>query len=121
MIVRACKALHGLKQSALEWYNELWGSILAEGWKVSKYDDCVYYHRAQGRIAVMCTYMDGTILTGDDVEEKARVRNNSGENTKAMTWAHRIRSLGAGHDRFGQNNLGPTILCEGDCSRSDGI
>ena len=72
--VKALNAIYGLKQSALEWYKELRDAILDGGWKNSKYDECMYYHRAEdGRIAVLVTYVDDILLVGDWGDEVQRV------------------------------------------------
>ncbi|CAN0444681.1 unnamed protein product [Discosporangium mesarthrocarpum] len=74
-IVKANKSIYGLKQSAMEWYKELRGTILAEGWGSSAYDECLYYRESNdGRIAILTSYVDDTLFTGDFTEEIARMR-----------------------------------------------
>ncbi|CAN0502540.1 unnamed protein product, partial [Discosporangium mesarthrocarpum] len=74
-IVKANKAIYGLEQSAMEWYKELRGTILAEGWGSSAHDECLYYRESNdGRIAILTTYVDDTLFTGDFTEEIARMR-----------------------------------------------
>ncbi|MGH0052594.1 MAG: reverse transcriptase domain-containing protein, partial [Sphaerochaetaceae bacterium] len=69
-VVQACKALYGLRQSALEWYRELKDSILEAGWESSKNDECLYTCRKnEGKIAVLVTYVDDVLLTGNDEDE----------------------------------------------------
>ncbi|CAM9949254.1 unnamed protein product [Choristocarpus tenellus] len=76
-IVKAAKAIYGLKQLAMEWYKELKGTILAEGWSVGDFDACLYAKRSQdGRIAVLFYYVDDISLTGDFDEEIMRMKNN---------------------------------------------
>ena len=49
-------------------------AILDGGWKNSKYDECMYYHRAEdGRIAVRVTYVDDILLVGDWEDEVQRM------------------------------------------------
>ncbi|CAN0468151.1 unnamed protein product, partial [Discosporangium mesarthrocarpum] len=73
-IVKANKAIYGFKQSAMEWYKELRGTILAEGWGSSAYDECLYYRESNdGRIATLTTYVDDTLFTGDFTEEIGRM------------------------------------------------
>ncbi|CAN0024168.1 unnamed protein product, partial [Choristocarpus tenellus] len=76
-IVKAARAIYGLKQSAMEWYRELKGTILDERWSVSHLDACLYVMRSEdGTIAVLFQYVDDIALTGDfDVEIK-RMKNN---------------------------------------------
>ncbi|CAM9628884.1 unnamed protein product, partial [Choristocarpus tenellus] len=76
-IVIAARAIYGLKQSAMEWYKELKGTILAEGWSVSDFDACLYVKRSEdGRVAVLFHYMDDITLTGNYHEEITRMKNN---------------------------------------------
>ncbi|CAN0496092.1 unnamed protein product [Discosporangium mesarthrocarpum] len=59
----------------MEWYKELRGTILAEGWGSSAYDECQYYRESNdGRIAILATCVDDTLFTGDLTEEIARMR-----------------------------------------------
>ncbi|CAM9685456.1 unnamed protein product, partial [Choristocarpus tenellus] len=76
-IVKAARAIYGLKQSAMEWYKELKETILAEGWSVSDFDACLYVKRSEdGRIAVLFHYVDDISLTGNFLEEIRRMKNN---------------------------------------------
>ncbi|CAM9408667.1 unnamed protein product [Choristocarpus tenellus] len=72
-IVKAARAIYGLKQSAMEWYKELKGTILAEGWSVSEFDACLYVKWSEdGRVAVLLLYVDDISLTGNFHEEIKR-------------------------------------------------
>ncbi|CAN0457410.1 unnamed protein product, partial [Discosporangium mesarthrocarpum] len=76
-IVKANKPIYGLKQSAMEWYKELRGTILAEGWGSSAYNECLYYRESNDEliaILILTTYVDDTLFTGDFTEEIARMR-----------------------------------------------
>ncbi|CAM9654752.1 unnamed protein product [Choristocarpus tenellus] len=74
---KAARAIYGLKQLAMEWYKELKGTILAEGWSVSDFDACLYVKRSEdGRVAVLFHYMDDISLTGNYHEEIPRTKNN---------------------------------------------
>ena len=65
-VVKALNVIYGLKKSALERYKELRNAIRDGGWKSSEYDEFMYYCRAEnGRIAVLVTYVDDILLTGD--------------------------------------------------------
>ncbi|CAM9800780.1 unnamed protein product [Choristocarpus tenellus] len=73
-IVKAEKAIYGLKQSAMEWFHELRGTILTEGWTSSQHNECLYFKKSEdGRIAILTTYVDDT-ATGDFTEEIQRMR-----------------------------------------------
>ncbi|CAM9957270.1 unnamed protein product [Choristocarpus tenellus] len=59
----------------MEWYNELGGTILAEGWTSSQHDECLYFKKSEdGRIAILTTYVDDTATTADLTEETQRMR-----------------------------------------------
>ncbi|CAM9791127.1 unnamed protein product, partial [Choristocarpus tenellus] len=74
-IVKAEKAISGLKQSVMEWYQELRGTILTGGWTSSQHDECLYFKRSEdGCIAILTTYVDDTATTGDFTEEIQRMR-----------------------------------------------
>ncbi|CAN0506652.1 unnamed protein product, partial [Discosporangium mesarthrocarpum] len=76
-IVKARKAIYGLKQSALELYKELRRAILEAGWSSSRYDECLYYRRSEdGRIVTMLTYIDDCLFSGDYLEEIELMRTH---------------------------------------------
>ncbi|CAM9873567.1 unnamed protein product [Choristocarpus tenellus] len=59
----------------MEWYHELRGTILAEGWTSSQHDECLYFKRSEdGHIAILTTYVDDTVTTGDFTEDIQRMR-----------------------------------------------
>ncbi|CAN0014232.1 unnamed protein product [Choristocarpus tenellus] len=61
----------------MEWYKELKGTILAEGWSVSDFDACLYVKRSEdGTVAVLFLYVDDITLTGNYHEEITRMKNN---------------------------------------------
>ncbi|CAN0062222.1 unnamed protein product, partial [Choristocarpus tenellus] len=76
-IVKAARAIYGLRQSAMEWYKELKGTILAEGWSVSDFDAWLYVKRSEdGRVAVLFHYVGDITMTGNYHEEITRTKNN---------------------------------------------
>ncbi|CAM9822090.1 unnamed protein product, partial [Choristocarpus tenellus] len=75
-IVKAARAIYGLEQSAMEWYKELKVTILAEGWRVTDFEACLYVKRSEdGRIAVLFHYVDDISLTGNFLEEIKRMKS----------------------------------------------
>ncbi|CAM9828410.1 unnamed protein product [Choristocarpus tenellus] len=61
----------------MEWYKELKGTIIAEGWSVSDFDACLYVKRSEdGRITVLFHYVDDISLTGNFHEEIKRMKSN---------------------------------------------
>ena len=77
-IVKVEKALYGFKQSALQWFDELRNTIIVdEGWTCSQYDDCLYYKiNTDGKIAILMTYVDDLIFTGDHSQEIDRMKQS---------------------------------------------
>ncbi|CAM9750944.1 unnamed protein product [Sphacelaria rigidula] len=74
-VVKADKAIYGLKQSAVQWFKELRSTIPAEDWHSSHYDECLYYCQAQGgRVAILVTYVDDLLFSGDYTEEIQRMQ-----------------------------------------------
>ncbi|CAM9832855.1 unnamed protein product [Sphacelaria rigidula] len=74
-VVKADKAIYGLKQSAVQWFKELRSTILAEDWHSSHYDECLYYCQAEdGRVAILVTYVDDLLFSGDYTEEIQRMQ-----------------------------------------------
>ena len=64
-VVKALNAIYGLKQSAMEWYRELRRTILNRNWESSKYDECLYYCRADdGQMTILTAYVDDVLITG---------------------------------------------------------
>ncbi|CAM9903727.1 unnamed protein product [Choristocarpus tenellus] len=59
----------------MEWFHELRGTILVEGWTSSQHDECLYLKKSEdGRITILTTYVDDTAITGDFTEEIQRMR-----------------------------------------------
>ena len=77
-IVKVEKALYGFKQSALQWYDELRDTITrVEGWQPSMYDDCLYYKVSEdSKTAILVTYVDDLVFTGDYNAEIQRMKQS---------------------------------------------
>jgi Reverse transcriptase (RNA-dependent DNA polymerase) len=77
-IVKVKKALYGFKQSALQWYDELRNTITTvEEWQPSQFDDCLYYKVSDdNKIAILGTYVDDLISTGDYNVELQRMKKS---------------------------------------------
>jgi hypothetical protein len=68
-VYKLLKSLYGLKQSPRNWNKTLSGYLLELGLLQSTYDDCLfYYFTKDGRMALVCIYVDDLILTGDATE-----------------------------------------------------
>ena len=108
-IVKVEKALYGFKQSALQWYDELRNTIIAvEEWQPSKYDDCLYYKVSDdGKIAILVTYVDDLIFTGNYSAEIQRMK-------QSLLQTYEGRDIGTPEQLFGvhvtaNSNVGITL------------
>lgn len=59
------KSLYGLKQSPRNWNNCFTTVILGLGLTQSENDKCLFYWMADGKIVLLCVYVDDIILTGN--------------------------------------------------------
>ncbi|CAM9301783.1 unnamed protein product, partial [Sphacelaria rigidula] len=74
-VVKADKAISGLKQSAVQWLKELRSTILAEDCHSSHYDERLYYRQAEdGRVATLVAYVDDLLFSGDYAEKIQRMQ-----------------------------------------------
>ena len=123
-IVKVEKALYGFKQSALQWYDELRNTIIAvEKWQPSKYDDCLYYKVSDdGEIAILVTYVDDLIFTGNYSAEIQRMK-------QSLLQTYEGRDIGTPEQLFGvhvtaNSNVGITLdqikICSRHCDRHTG-
>ena len=58
------KALYGLKQASREWYLTLSSTLIKQGWRVSKYDDCIFIH--EGLKLYKSIWVDDIAIFGGD-------------------------------------------------------
>ncbi|CAM9907185.1 unnamed protein product [Sphacelaria rigidula] len=73
-VVKANKALHNLRQSAVQWFKGLRRTILTEDWHSSHYDECLYNRQAKdGYAAALITCVDNVLFSGDYTEEVQRM------------------------------------------------
>ena len=65
-VLRLLKALYGLKQSPRLWYRKLRQWLLRNNWKISKYDECVFY--SSSRQLIVSVYVDDINIFGPSDE-----------------------------------------------------
>lgn len=65
-VLRLLKALYGLKQSPRLWYRKLRQWLVENGWVISKYDECVFYHPQQ--VLIITVYVDDINIFGPTKE-----------------------------------------------------
>ena len=59
------KALYGLKQAPRAWYSRI-DEFLKENFRRSENDHALYTKKVNGKILIVCIYVDDLIVTGDD-------------------------------------------------------
>ncbi|SMY19984.1 unnamed protein product [Zymoseptoria tritici ST99CH_1A5] len=64
-VLRLKKALYGLKQAPRAWYKKFRTWLLQQGWIVSEYDECVFYHPRSK--LVLTVYVDDINIFGSDL------------------------------------------------------
>ena len=66
MVVRLKKALYGLKNSGILWYNTLNKVLLEAGFTRSQIDKCLYIRKEGDKVTYACIYVDDIMLAGND-------------------------------------------------------
>jgi hypothetical protein len=56
------KSLYGLKQSPRQWYNKFDSFMIANGFKMSLYDSCVYIKSFYGSPIYLLLYVDNMLI-----------------------------------------------------------
>ncbi|CAM9959245.1 unnamed protein product [Choristocarpus tenellus] len=104
----------------MEWYKELKGTSLAEGWSVSDFDAYLYVKRSEdGRVAVLFHYVDDISLTGSFHEEIKRMKNNllSKYEGRDLGTPDKLAGVAINRDEAGitldQHFYAESIVCEG--------
>lgn len=70
------KALYGLKQAPRAWYGKIAEFLTQSGYSVTPADSSLFVKANGGKLAIVLVYVDDLIITGDDVEEIFRTKEN---------------------------------------------
>jgi len=70
------KAIYGLKQAPRAWYGKIAEFLTQSGYSVTSADSSLFAKANGERIAIVLVYVDDLIITGDDVEEIFRTKEN---------------------------------------------
>jgi len=82
------KALYGLKQASKEWFVKLSSSfLLSMGYTQSMNDHSLFINSSKGSFTALLVYVDDIILTRNDKEEIARIK-------QALNQTFKIKDLG---------------------------
>ena len=74
MVYRLKKSLDGLKQSSRAWFDKFTKAIRKQDYKQVESDHTLFYRQKDGKITIIIVYVDDMILTGDDLVEMRRVK-----------------------------------------------
>nr|CAN79780.1 hypothetical protein VITISV_041885 [Vitis vinifera] len=70
------KALYGLKQAPRAWYGKIAEFLTQSEYLVTPADSSLFVKANGGKLAIVLVYVDDLIITGDDVEEICRTKEN---------------------------------------------
>jgi hypothetical protein len=68
-VVKLKKTLYGLKQSPMEWNNQLNEFLTGYGFNRSKADQCIYCKRTENEVIYVGVYVDDIITCGNNTDE----------------------------------------------------
>ena len=69
------KALYGLKQSPRAWFDRFSKAMISFEYQQSNADHTLFIRHHKGKITLLIVYVDDIVMTGDDKEEMARLKN----------------------------------------------
>ena len=78
-VCRLKKALYGLKQSPRAWFDKFRRVVCNMGYGQCNGDHTLFYRHGKGKITLLAVYVDDIIITGDDKEEIARLKECLGK------------------------------------------
>ncbi|XP_052141858.1 uncharacterized protein LOC127761587 [Oryza glaberrima] len=75
-VLRLKKSLYGLKQSPRAWFDRFRRAMCGMGYKQCNGDHTLFYRHRGKKIAILAVYVDDIIITGDDTQEIAQLKEN---------------------------------------------
>lgn len=94
-ILQALQSIYGLKQSGCNFKNYLSQFLIEIGLKPSNNDACFFIHKDKdGKLVLICVYVDDIILTGDNMAFRKRV-------VDSLEIKFKVRNLGECHQLLG--------------------
>ncbi len=60
------RAIYGMQQSGILWYNELRGTLSGLGYTPTKVDPCVFQRGGESTRDIIAVYVDDLLVTGTD-------------------------------------------------------
>src|SRR6266540_5801944 len=86
-VCRLKKSLYGLKQSPRAWFDKFRRAVCNIGYGQCNGDHTLFYRHLKGKITILAVYVDDIIITGDDKEEIARLK-------ECLSKAFEVKDLG---------------------------
>jgi hypothetical protein len=65
-VCKLLKLLYGLKQAPKQWHEKFNKTLTSAGFVVNEADKCVYYRFGGGEGVILCLYVDGIIIFGNN-------------------------------------------------------
>lgn len=65
MVYRLNKDLYGLKQAPKAWYNCIDAYLIKTGFRKSSHESTLHTKTHEGKIIIVCLYVDNIIYTGN--------------------------------------------------------
>ncbi|KAH0847628.1 hypothetical protein FOPE_00796 [Fonsecaea pedrosoi] len=76
-VLKLTKSLYGLKQAPRAWYEKFRITLLAQGWRISQHDPCIFIHDKFQLI--MGLWVDDILIAGKDVKKIDSVKEKLSE------------------------------------------
>jgi hypothetical protein len=86
------RVLYGLKQAPRAWFERFASVIQVAGFTPSDHDLALFISLSPQGQTLLLLYVDGMLITGDDLEHISHVKKNLSENFKCLIWALLVTS-----------------------------
>ena len=96
------RSIYGLKQASRQWHKKFDEHVLSNGFKRSRYDECVYIKKRGGVVvAYLLLYVDDILVAGECKKEIQRVKDDLSKafDMKDLGSASRILGMDIVRDR----------------------
>ena len=67
-VCKITKSLYGLKQAPKLWHEKFDRIVCSNGYRVSESDKCLYIKVAEGKVVVICLYVDDMLIIGTNLK-----------------------------------------------------
>ncbi|KAL1536502.1 hypothetical protein AAHA92_29144 [Salvia divinorum] len=91
------KSIYGLKQASRQWHKKFDEHVLSNGFRRSRYDECVYIKKKGGVVvAYLLLYVDDMLVAGESMREVQKVKDD-------LSKAFEMKDLGCACRILGMN------------------